>query len=110
MGDDTVLRRAAYALYVSLHGLAAAHVLGTVETEFEAGDVIAGDIDDVLLQLNEYGTVLSRVRPGLVEEVRDIVAHWGEGPAERFTELLPVLDSLAEIAGVFLPLVLPPAP
>jgi hypothetical protein len=35
------------------------------------------------------------------------VMHWEQRPPEQFTELLPVLDRLAEIAGVFLPLVLP---
>ncbi|MCX5555362.1 hypothetical protein [Streptomyces sp. NBC_00038] len=51
---------------------------------------------------------LCRIEPELVQQVRDTVAQWDSSPAARLVTLLPVLDSLAGIAGAALPPVLPP--
>ncbi|WP_405814257.1 hypothetical protein OG241_06670 [Streptomyces sp. NBC_01390] len=105
---DEETRRAAWAVYVSLHNLAASHVLGPVPTIARDDGADLGDIDDALHQLNRHEEVLFRADPGIVEQIRDAVAGWDSRPATRLVTLLPLLDSLAEIAGAALPPVLPP--
>ncbi|MEU2607694.1 hypothetical protein [Streptomyces albus] len=105
---DEGTRLAAGAVYVSLHNLAASHVLGSVPTVMQDDRVSLGDIDDVLHQLNQHESLLSRTDPELVRHIRDAVALWDTRPTTRLTELLPLLDSLAGIAGAVLPPILPP--
>jgi hypothetical protein len=105
---DEEARRAAWAVYVSLHNLAASHVLGQVPTYVHDDSVSLGDLEDVLDQLNQHERVLWRSDPELVREVRDTVARWDYSPTTRLVRLLPMLDRLAGIAGTSLPPILPP--
>jgi hypothetical protein len=99
----------AWALYVSLHSLAASRVLGPVPTVMEGDGATLGDLDDVLHHLNQHEAVLRRIDPELVQRTRDAVVGWVGHRETRLVGLIPVLDGLEGITGASLPHLLPPA-
>lgn len=104
--QDQDTRRAAWDLYVALHGLAEGQTWGEVSASDQSE--ILGDIDDALAQLNRTEAVLTRSHPELVQQVRRAVSSWPSETATRLVELLPLLDALANITGASLPLQMPP--
>ncbi|MCX5173849.1 MULTISPECIES: hypothetical protein [Streptomyces] len=97
---DEATQHAAWDIYVSLHNLAAAHVLGEVLTTVQNDQVILGDIDDALEQLNEHEAVLRLADAELLQRVRDAIATWNARPGSRLAEVLPLLDRLERILGL----------
>ncbi|AOR35778.1 hypothetical protein BFF78_36105 [Streptomyces fodineus] len=96
-------RQAAWELYLALHNLADSQTLGQVPTSSRDG--VLGDIDDARTQLIAHHAVLRRRHATLAEQVYEAINSWEDRPTDR---LMPLLDTLAAIAGSSLPLQAPP--
>ncbi|MEU9167684.1 hypothetical protein AB0D34_07785 [Streptomyces sp. NPDC048420] len=105
---DREARQAAWEVYVALHSLAAAHLLGSLPTEVQDDRVMLGDHDHTLQQLTKHEAAMHRTDPRLFHGIWEAVARWDSRPATRLVELLPLLDRLEEITGASLPPLLPP--
>ncbi|MFC9911799.1 hypothetical protein [Streptomyces sp. NPDC127197] len=107
MDEDT--RKAAWGLYLALHHLAAAALIGELETSYEAdGRLFEGDFDYALRILLEDGPRIAVLHPDLVERVRALLRGWESTGPEGLQSLLGLLDDLEKITGSSLPLPLPP--